>query len=188
VSARRSGERGTVRGDPSAFERGRGDRRQRLDAAVRDPDPDDREPIAHDTHARRRREHLVAEAEHDGPRLADDDDDRRGRGRYYRSHRDDHDHHGKRHHRHHRHGDWCPPQHYRPRVARRPVYYEYDPPPAYYYGQPPRHSRYYCEPCDHWYGTEVSFHYHVRHHHGIAAALLPAVIVGTVFGAIFAGY
>jgi hypothetical protein len=48
--------------------------------------------------------------------------------------------------------------------------------------------RYYCEPCNHWYGTEVSFHYHVRHHHGIAAALLPAVIVGTVFGAIFAGY
>jgi hypothetical protein len=122
------------------------------------------------------------------PVLADrdwDDDDRRGR--YYRSCRDDDHHHRHKHHeRHHKHGDWCAPKRY----ARPYVYYP-PPRPYAYYGAPRHHQgghRYYCEPCDHWYGTEVSFHYHLRHHHGIAAALLPAVIIGTVFGAIFAGH
>jgi len=129
------------------------------------------------------------------PAAADRDwDDDDGRGYYSRSHRHDNHHkhrkHWNDHGRSHRHGDWCPPQHFRPYVYRRPAYYygrDYG--PRYYYNAPPvRRVRYYCDPCDHWYGSEASFHYHVHHSHGIARALIPAVIAATVFGYIFAGY
>jgi hypothetical protein len=125
------------------------------------------------------------------PAAADRDwDDDGRRGHHSRSHR--HDKHDWRHHSgdHHRHGDWCPPRYarpYAPRYVVRPPVYAYGYGPGWY-APPLRRSRYYCEPCDHWYTTRVTFHRHVHHHHGIAEALLPAVIVATVFGAIFAGY
>ncbi len=110
------------------------------------------------------------------PAVADDDDwEDRGRG-----HRRHYKHKQHKHHDHHEHGDWCAPRRYaRPYVA-------YDTHQHHY--APPRRPRYYCDPCDHWYGTEASFHYHVHSHHRIARALVPAVIAATVFGAIYAGY
>jgi hypothetical protein len=98
---------------------------------------------------------------------------------------DSHSHHGHRHghhrDRHHYDGDWCPPRNARPYVR----YYEDD---GYYYAPRPRHARYYCEPCHHWYGNEASFHYHVHHHHHVPAGVIPLVIMATVFGAVFGGY
>lgn len=106
------------------------------------------------------------------PAVADDDwEEDRGR----RHHR----HHKHKHRDHHEHGDWCAPR----RHARPYVVYE-----DHHHYAPPRRPRYYCDPCDHWYGTEASFHYHVHTHHRVARALIPAVIAATVFGAIYAGY
>lgn len=128
------------------------------------------------------------------PAVADDDDweEDRGRGWYGRSHR-----HGRGPYyggHVHQHGDWCPPRRHKRRHVHHHHYvpYGYAPygyaPYAYYAPPPPRRShRYYCEPCDHWYGTEVSFHTHIHADHGVSRALIPAVVVATVFGAIFAG-
>lgn len=105
-----------------------------------------------------------------------DDDDG---GRVEHGHR-----HGHRHDHYDRRGDWCPPRH--------------GPPPGYgYWGggydrpDPPRyveHARYYCEPCGRWYDDEDDFHYHVRHHHHVAEAVIPLVLGAAVFGWVFWGH
>lgn len=111
------------------------------------------------------------------PAVADRDDWEDGDRHRHRQHKQHNKH--KHHHGHHEHGEWCAPRRYaRPYVA-----YE-----SHHHYAPPRRARYYCDPCDHWYGTESSFHYHVHHHHRVSRALLPAVIAATVFGAIYAGY
>lgn len=114
------------------------------------------------------------------PATADRDDWEDGDHHGYYERYDGHRHKHSKRRKHHEHGEWCAPRRY----ARPPVVYAYEP----YHYAPPRPRRYYCDPCDHWYGTEASFHYHVHHHHHVARALLPAVIAATVFGAIYAGY
>lgn len=114
------------------------------------------------------------------PAAADRDWDDDDRPDYYEHSDHHHKHKHARHHRHHEHGDWCAPRRY----ARPHVVYAYEP---RRYAPPPR-VRYYCDPCDRWYGSEASFHSHVHNHHRVARALLPAVIAATVFGAIYAGY
>ena len=115
------------------------------------------------------------------PPAAADRDDWDDRDHYDRPHR--HHDRGHRHHprRHHQHGDWCPPQHARPYA------YNYGYGPTWY-GPRVHRSRYYCEPCSHWYDDDASFRYHVHHHHHVPAAVIPLVIMATVFGAVFGGY
>lgn len=130
------------------------------------------------------------------PAVADDDDDWRGgrRGWYDRGH-------GPRgygrphvHHDHCEHRDWRPPRKAKRHRHYAPPVYTYAPRPyrprpyVYYVPTPPRpHLHYYCEPCHHWYGSQVSFHSHVHTQHGVAPGLIQGILIGTVFGAMFAG-
>jgi hypothetical protein len=104
---------------------------------------------------------------------------------------DDHDGGYRHHHRHHEHGEWCPPRHgHRPPPPR----YDYDGPyvawaPGWYGPpQPVARARYYDEPCGRWYDDEDAFHYHIRHDHRIAEAVIPMVIGAAAFGWIFYGH
>lgn len=128
------------------------------------------------------------------PPAVADRDDWDDRGRWHRRDRDfgwhdDHPdygghrgkHYRKHHDRHHVHGDWCEPRRSR-------GYYAYRPAPVWYVPPRPYRGRYYCDPCAHWYYDEHAFHRHVHHHHHVPAAVVPLVILATVFGAVFSGY
>lgn len=118
------------------------------------------------------------------PALADDDWD--DDDRYERPWRHHHGR-GRGHQKHHDHGEWCAPRYDR-RGSYQPRYYEPRPHRYYEYRRPVRQARYHCEPCDHWYRDEPAFRRHVHHHHGVPLAVLPLVILATVFGAVFAGH